>query len=114
MSTEAGGMNGIPIGKDNVDRVDAVRGTVHTIPFRPFIPADVRLRELSPLPLIVGTILNLINQGDAMLAGLPLDIVKLLLTYLVPYLVSTYGAVSYRLHAERPEPKKRPIRERAT
>ena len=44
--------------------------------------------------LIVGTILNLINQGDAMIAELPLDITKLLLTYLVPYCVSTYGAVS--------------------
>jgi hypothetical protein len=51
--------------------------------------------------LIVGTILNLINQGDAMIAELPLDITKLLLTYLVPYCVSTYGAVSYRLHAAR-------------
>jgi hypothetical protein len=59
--------------------------------------------------LIVGTILNLINQGDAMVAGMPLDVAKLLLTYLVPYCVSTYGAVSYRLHAARlaatqPEP----------
>jgi hypothetical protein len=54
--------------------------------------------------LIVGTILNLINQGDAMLAGMPLDLAKLLLTYLVPYCVSTYGAVSYRLHAARPAP----------
>jgi len=51
--------------------------------------------------LLVGTILNLINQGDALLAGLPLDIAKLLLTYLVPYCVSTYGAVSYRLAAAR-------------
>lgn len=51
--------------------------------------------------LLVGTILNLINQGDALLAGLPLDIAKLLLTYLVPYCVSTYGAVSYRLAATR-------------
>ena len=54
--------------------------------------------------LIVGTILNLINQGDVMLAGLPLDLAKLLLTYLVPYLVSTYGAVSYRFHADKPVP----------
>jgi hypothetical protein len=54
--------------------------------------------------LIVGTILNLINQGDAMLAGMPLDLAKLLLTYLVPYCVSTYGAVSYRLHAAQPAP----------
>jgi hypothetical protein len=59
--------------------------------------------------LIVGTVLNLINQGDAMLSGMPIDLTKLLLTYLVPYFVSTYGAVSYRLHAARlaatqPEP----------
>jgi len=51
--------------------------------------------------LIVGTVLNLINQGDAMLSGVPIDLAKLLLTYLVPYFVSTYGAVSYRLHAAR-------------
>jgi hypothetical protein len=51
--------------------------------------------------LIVGTILNLINPGDAMLAGMPLDLAKLLLTYLVPYCVSTYGAMSFRLHAAR-------------
>lgn len=64
--------------------------------------------------LIVGTILNLINQGDAMLAGMPLDIAKLLLTYLVPYCVSTYGAVSFRLHAARrpapSEPAPLPVR----
>ena len=52
--------------------------------------------------LIVGTILNLINQGDAMLAGLPLNLAKLSLTYLVPYLVSTYGAVSYRFWTDKP------------
>jgi len=51
--------------------------------------------------LIVGTILNLINQGDALFAGTALDPVKLLLTYMVPYCVSTYGAVSFRLHAAR-------------
>jgi hypothetical protein len=51
--------------------------------------------------VIVGTILNLINQGDALFAGMSLDLVKLTLTYLVPYCVSTYGAVSYRIHAER-------------
>lgn len=52
--------------------------------------------------LIVGTILNLINQGDAVFTGAAINLTKLLLTYLVPYCVSTYGAVSYRLHAARP------------
>jgi hypothetical protein len=49
--------------------------------------------------LVIGTILNLINQGNALIGGAALDVTKLLLTYVVPYCVSTYGAVSYRLHA---------------
>ena len=44
--------------------------------------------------IIVGTLLNLINQGDALFSGGPIVLWKLLLTYVVPYLVSTYGAVT--------------------
>lgn len=47
--------------------------------------------------LVVGTILNLINQGDTLLAGGNLDLVKLGLTYIVPYGVATYGAISARV-----------------
>jgi hypothetical protein len=47
--------------------------------------------------LIVGTILNLINQGDALFSGGHLNLTKIILTYAVPYCVATYGAVSYRL-----------------
>jgi len=50
--------------------------------------------------VIVGTVLNLINQGDRLFSGQRLDLVKLALTYVVPYLVATYGAVSFRLQAE--------------
>jgi hypothetical protein len=50
---------------------------------------------------IVGTILNLINQGDRLFSGQPFDLAKLALTYAVPYFVSTYGAVSFRLQADR-------------
>jgi hypothetical protein len=46
--------------------------------------------------VLVGTILNLINQGDAMLSGSDISWLKLALTYVVPYLVATYGALSYR------------------
>jgi hypothetical protein len=49
--------------------------------------------------LIVGTILNLINQGDALVAGARLNLTKLILTFVVPYAVASYGAVSYRLRA---------------
>ena len=49
--------------------------------------------------VIVGAILNLINQGDALLNGGPLNLTKIILTFVVPYCVATYGAVSYRLQA---------------
>lgn len=52
--------------------------------------------------LIVGTVLNLINQGDALIGPGDLNATKMLLTYLVPYCVATYGAVSYRLRASPP------------
>ncbi len=48
---------------------------------------------------IVGTVLNVINQGDAL--GGALNWWKLALTYCVPYLVSTYGAVTARIEAAR-------------
>jgi hypothetical protein len=53
--------------------------------------------------VIVGTILNLINQGDALLSGAHLNFTKIILTFAVPYCVATYGAVSYRLQAGRPD-----------
>ncbi len=46
---------------------------------------------------IVGTILNIIAQGDFLLEGGPINIWKIVLTYCVPYCVATYGAVSARL-----------------
>jgi hypothetical protein len=49
--------------------------------------------------VVVGTILNLINQGDALLSGAHVNLAKIILTFGVPYCVATYGAVSYRLQA---------------
>jgi hypothetical protein len=54
-------------------------------------------RRALVVALIVGTVLNLINQGDALLAGNSIDWLKILLTYCVPYAVCTYGAVSSQL-----------------
>jgi hypothetical protein len=47
--------------------------------------------------LTVGSVLNLINQGDALIAGRTLDWLKIALTYIVPYCVNTHGAVTARL-----------------
>lgn len=47
--------------------------------------------------LVVGTILNLINQGDALFGAVPINWLKAILTYFVPYAVCTYGAVSFQI-----------------
>jgi hypothetical protein len=52
--------------------------------------------------LIVGTILNLINQGDAFLGTGSIDWLKVVLTYFVPYAVCTYGAVSAQVGQVKP------------
>ncbi len=44
--------------------------------------------------LIVGTALTLINQGDRLIAGMAPNWIKMVLTYLIPYCVSTHGAVT--------------------
>ena len=47
--------------------------------------------------LLVGTVLNLINSGDALLAGhLPPNAWKIPFTYLVPFLVSYYSSAAER------------------
>lgn len=46
--------------------------------------------------LVVGTVLNLINQGDAALSGCAINWGKLVLTYAVPFAVSTHGALSVK------------------
>ena len=50
--------------------------------------------------LLVGTLLNAINQGDVLIRGGHIDVLKLVLTYAVPYCVATYGAVAYRLRLD--------------
>lgn len=53
--------------------------------------------------LLVGSILMFINHGDAILAG-DLDqyrIAKILLTYMVPYLVSTQAGVAATLEFKK-------------
>jgi len=53
----------------------------------------------SKVSLIVGSILNLINQGEFIFAldFTHLSFTKFLLTYFVPYSVTTYTAISMKL-----------------
>src|SRR5262245_18158469 len=67
MSSEASGMNGIPVEKHNLERVGvAAEPASAAAAFRPFIPADVKLRELTALPLIVGTLLGIVFGASSL------------------------------------------------
>lgn len=50
------------------------------------------LRRSLIVAILVGTALNIINQGPEMLSGKVPIIWKLALTYLVPFLVASYGS----------------------
>ncbi|WP_297797547.1 nitrate/nitrite transporter NrtS [uncultured Marinobacter sp.] len=58
-------------------------------------------RRAAKLALVVGTLLVLINQWEAVTGEATLDWLKVLLTYCVPYLVSTYTSVSKDLYLMR-------------
>jgi magnesium-transporting ATPase (P-type) len=54
--------------------------------------------------MVVGTILNLINQGGSILAGTGISWFHLLLNYLVPYCVASYSAAQNQLTRTSNEP----------
>lgn len=57
------------------------------------LPRHVLIRSLK-VSAVVGTVLNLINQPEALIGDAQLVLWKVLLTYIVPFLVATYGAVT--------------------
>jgi hypothetical protein len=54
--------------------------------------AGPAVRRSLMVSLIVGTVLNLINQGPELLGGGTPVWWKIALTYLVPFLVASYGS----------------------
>jgi len=59
---------------------------------------EILLKSLK-ISIVVGTLLNIINQGDALVASNfdSINQFKILLTYTVPFIVSTYTAVSIKM-----------------
>lgn len=53
------------------------------------------------IALVVGTVLNGINQGPAVLDGVGISWLHLLLNYLVPYCVASYSAAKNQVSRER-------------
>lgn len=64
----------------------------------PIVAAALRLA------LVVGTLLNLINQGGALLDGLSLSWFHAALNYLVPYCVASYSAAGNELRRQERKP----------
>jgi hypothetical protein len=62
--------------------------------FRLALRKDILARGLK-IGAVVGTLLTAINYGDVLIAGevLPLMYWKILMTYCVPFCVSTYASV---------------------
>lgn len=66
--------------------------------------------------LVVGSVLNLVNQGTVLLAGefADFDAMRGLLNYVVPYCVATYGATSALLaRPAQVAPESEPLRKAA-
>jgi len=55
-------------------------------------------KRAAKLALMVGSLLVVINQWEAFNGAAKFDWVKVVLTYCVPYMVSTYTSVSKDLH----------------
>eukprot|EP01026_Neomeris_dumetosa_P047601 TRINITY_DN40949_c0_g2_i1.p4 TRINITY_DN40949_c0_g2~~TRINITY_DN40949_c0_g2_i1.p4 ORF type:complete len:134 (-),score=10.40 TRINITY_DN40949_c0_g2_i1:1041-1442(-) len=53
------------------------------------------------IAIIVGSLLTIINQGDRIFNGKQPVWWKLVLTYCVPYIVATYGAVTAKLSQKK-------------
>src|SRR6516165_6060633 len=66
MSSEVGGMNGIPVEKENVERAGVGNENPYLAAFRPYIPSEAHLRELKILPLIMGTILGMVFGASSL------------------------------------------------
>ena len=65
------------------------------------LDAKVLFRSVK-IALTVGSIYNLINQGDILLSGQfeNLNYIKLTLTYMTPFFVSTYAATMAKMQME--------------
>ncbi len=66
MSSETFGIHGTPASKENADRIGGAAEISHAAMFRPFIPAEAHLREMTVLPLIIGTLLGIVFGASSL------------------------------------------------
>ncbi|WP_025673118.1 nitrate/nitrite transporter NrtS [Salinivibrio socompensis] len=68
--------------------------------FQALIQPSVMINALK-IALVVGTVLNLINQGEAFWGEANVRIGHALLNYLVPYCVASYSAAKHQLDKQK-------------
>ncbi len=61
------------------------------------------IRSALAVSAVVGTVLNLINQGEALIAGTAISWFHLSLNYAVPYCVASYSAAKNELSRREAE-----------
>src|SRR5258707_8552708 len=66
MSSESISPNEAAAAQEFPDRVGFKPDNPFLANFRPYIPADLRLRELTPLPLIMGTLLGMVFGASSL------------------------------------------------
>src|SRR3977135_4450181 len=68
MSSETVGINGAPPATEKLDRTGRGSDAAHTAAavFRPFIPAEAQLRELTILPLVAGALLGIVFGASSL------------------------------------------------
>lgn len=65
---------------------------IHVKSYRPLLWRSARIA------FVVGTVLNLINQGEAIFSGNQVAWTHIALNYCVPFIVSTYSAIKSARH----------------
>jgi len=69
----------------------------HNPSFTSLVIGDGTPKKALLTALVVGSVLTAINHGDSILAGQNPPLVKVLLTYCVPFCVTTWGAVTGKM-----------------
>ncbi len=80
---------------------DSMQDTNSPMTFGQYLRCRETVSRAIKVSAIVGTILIAINQGDGIIAGSWPPLWKIILTYLVPYSVSSYSTAALLLDQQR-------------
>lgn len=83
---------------------ETIDDTPPKIGFFKALTAPVTMKRAAKVSAIVGTILVIINQGDVIASGGFPPFWKIVLTYMVPYSVSSYSTAAFMVELGKKRP----------